>query len=430
MVNRTELENRIIPYKMLLEATSTMLELTDRILSDTAMPSLIVGLQCLKAVLTDCIEKAGEGLPIVGYHFAFPSDFLFAYDCVPVCIEGISYMLAAILPEGGIHKYFDMINNYGHPFHTCSAQKGVMGMTLDNLIHFDAIITPTAPCDNTCASYPFFELKKKFPVIITDMPFQHDEESFEYCGKEIKRGLEEVGAIIGQEPDYNKMKEHIKLENSINKTKTDIFELKKAIPCPVENMSNALSAAAHIFMAGREEKATFYKSVLETSKQRLKAGVHHGGEERIRSIWPYMLTFFNLDLCEWLDRHLGMSILFDVFNYSFDEPIELNKGSDALFYGMGKKLMQYPMTRQSSQFYYPFLEECVRFAKEFSADCFIYTSSIACKQFGSIPFILKNLLQEEVGIPMLIIDLDVADPRITNLETVREKILTFTQTLL
>ena len=104
MVNKTELENRIVPYKMLLESTSTMLELADRILSDTAMPSLISGLKGLESTLQDVIERAGEGLPIVGYHFALPSEYLNAFDCVPICIESVSFMLAAMLPVGGIHK--------------------------------------------------------------------------------------------------------------------------------------------------------------------------------------------------------------------------------------------------------------------------------------------------------------------------------------
>jgi len=48
-------------------------------------------------------------------------------------------------------------------------------MTLDDLFKFDAIITPTAPCDNTYASYPFFSYYKKIPVIAPDLPFLKEE---------------------------------------------------------------------------------------------------------------------------------------------------------------------------------------------------------------------------------------------------------------
>ncbi len=429
MVNRKELENRLMPYKMLLKGTATMQELVERILPDNAVPSLNLAFKGLIAHYEDCLEKAGEGLPIVGHHFSFPTEYLYAFDCVPVCIESVSFMLSALLPRT-VEKYFDIINHYGHPMHSCSAQKAVMGMSLDNLTNFDAIITATSPCQNTVANYPFFQLIKKYPLIIADMPFIQNEESFNYFGSEIQSSLEKLGKIIGQVPDYSRLKKHLELENKTNKTMLEIFELKKAIPCPVDNIFNGMSSAAQIFLSGRQEKADFYEGVLEVSKKRLKEGAHHGGEEKVRSIWPYMLVYFSLELCEWLDRHLGMSVLFDVFNYVFTENVRIDKGSDVMFHDMARKAMTVPMVKQSSDFYYNFIEEMVQYAKDFSADCFIYTSSIACKQFGSVPQLLKEALKEEVGIPMLMIDIDVADTRITNLEAIKEKIKQFTQTLL
>ena len=95
MVNREQLENRLLPYKLLLEATTTMVELADQILSDTAIPSLIFGLRGLEATLLDYLEKAGDGWPIVGHHFSLPSEFLHAFECIPVCIEVISIPYAA-----------------------------------------------------------------------------------------------------------------------------------------------------------------------------------------------------------------------------------------------------------------------------------------------------------------------------------------------
>ena len=97
---------------------------------------------------------------------------------------------------------------------------------------------------------------------------------------------------------------------------------------------------------------------------------------------------------------------------------------------MAKKGMAWPMVKQSTEFYYTFIEDCVRMAKEFSADCFIFTQSIACKQFGSVPTLLKSALMDEAGIPMLIIEFDVGDARMTSLKAMKEKISMFAQTLL
>ncbi|TKJ25494.1 MAG: hypothetical protein CEE42_07245 [Promethearchaeota archaeon Loki_b31] len=429
MVNQSKLENRIIPYKMLNQAVSTTYELVEKILPEDGMPALRLGLKYINTIMTDFIKKAGEGLPIIGYHFAFPADYLYGFDCVPVCIEAVSYFISALLPDGS-EPYYDLITNWGHPFHTCTSQKGTMGMTLDDLFKFDAIITPTAPCDNTYASYPFFRYHKNIPLITPDLPFLKEEKSYIYYGEQLRLSLEELGKVIGQEINYNKMKKHIELENESNKTQLEIFELKKAIPCPVENMFNAISAAATTFMSGREEKLEFYRDMLQIAKLRYNNKAHHGTEEKIRSIWPYMIIFFDLSLGEWLDRELGMSILFDIFNYNFSDPINTKSDLDTLFYGMAKKGMELPMIKQSTEFFYPFIDDCVRLAKEFSADCFIFTSHLGCKQFGSVPQILREALRDEVGIPMLIIDVDVGDKRMTSEKIFKDKITMFAQTLL
>jgi benzoyl-CoA reductase/2-hydroxyglutaryl-CoA dehydratase subunit BcrC/BadD/HgdB len=414
---------------MLYEAINGTQELVEGILPDNGIPSLRMGLKHIRSVMNDFIKRSEEGLPIIGHHFAFPTEFLYAFDCVPVCIESTSYLLSALLPDGS-EPYYDLITNWGHPFHTCSSQKGVLGMTLDDLFQFDAIITPTAPCDNTAASYPFFQYHKKIPVITPDLPFLKEEKSYSYHGNQIKLGLEELGKVIGQEPDYEKLKKAIDIENKVTKTQLEIFELKKATPCPVENMFNAMAAAAAIYLSGCPEKIKFYDEMLNIAKNRYKLKEHHAGEEKIRSIWPYMIIFFDLSLCEWLDREIGMSILFDIFNYNFADPINTNSTMEDLLYGMGKKTMEAPMIKQSAEFYYPFIDQCVQLAKDFSADCYVFTSHLGCKQFGSVPQILREALRDEVGIPMLLIDLDVGDKRMTSEKIIKDKIKLFAQTLL
>ena len=429
-MNREQLENRVIPYKILLEALDNTRDLVDTIFPDGALPSFNIGLKYLVETLEKYVEKAGDGLPIVGHHFAFQGEFLECFDVVPVCIEGTSYILSALLPEG-VEEYYDIIENWGHPFHTCSSQKGVMGMTLDDLFDFDAIITPTAPCDNTYASYPFFKHQKNVPLVLPDLPFKHEEKSYHYYGQQIKKGLLDLGDLIGQKPNWDKMKRSIELDDEIKEIELDLFELKKAVPNPVDNLFNAMSAGVSVFMAGTQEKLNFYQESLEHAKSNYRRKRHHGGgEEKIRSIWPYMLIFFDLSLCEWLDREIGMSVIFDIFNYNFTDPIDTRSDLNTLFYGMAKKGMEFPMMKQSTDFYYSFLDDCVRLAKEYSADCFIFTAHIGCKQFGSVGQLLREALRDEVGIPLMIIDLDVGDQRMTSLKIVKDKINMFAQTLL
>ena len=92
--------------------------------------------------------------------------------------------------------------------------------------------------------------------------------------------------------------------------------------------------------------------------------------------------------------------------------------------------MNYPMIKESTEFFDPFIEDFINVTKEFNADCAIFTSHLGCKQFGSIPQILREALRDELGIPMLIIDVDVGDKRFNSIKIIREKVEMFTKTLL
>jgi hypothetical protein len=65
MINGIDSENRLIPVKMLKEAFNGTRELANRILPDHTIPSLKIGSRILEDALSDLIEGAREGLPII-----------------------------------------------------------------------------------------------------------------------------------------------------------------------------------------------------------------------------------------------------------------------------------------------------------------------------------------------------------------------------
>ena len=74
MVNKIELENRIIPFKILLEALETTYGLITNILPPDEVPELEIGVRHIKKIVSEMIEGAMEGLQIVGHHFAFQTE--------------------------------------------------------------------------------------------------------------------------------------------------------------------------------------------------------------------------------------------------------------------------------------------------------------------------------------------------------------------
>nr|MDO8085821.1 2-hydroxyacyl-CoA dehydratase family protein [Candidatus Sigynarchaeum springense] len=421
----------IKPIEILHEGVTNTWELVDGAIPKHEMPLFRSFLKALKSSLEDIMTKARKGLPLIGTHFAFPSELFFAYDCAPLCFEAISYLPSALFTEGA-EPFYDLANNFGHPYHTCSAQKGVIGMALkDNFFDVDAIAVPTAPCDNTMASYSFFSEVKKVPTVVADMPTYHDKRGYDYFATELKNMVKKVGAIIGQEPNFEGMRKAVGHSSKAIEYLAEINDLRAAVPCPTESMLNPLGSCAQNFFAGRAEKENFYRDVRDVAKERVKK--HEGPpgvDEKIRAFFPYMSVFFDVSLCEWMDREIGMVNVSDLFNYFFFDPIPPTASVDEIFNGLARQSMEYPMTRQSEGFVDYFLEDSVFLAKKFKADCAIFSVHIGCKQSVSVVQMIRETLRDEVGIPMLTLELDIGDKRMTPAETIKKKIEEFSKTLL
>lgn len=424
-------KKNIKPLYVLQECGETMLGLVEGAIPKQELQVLRAYFRGLNSVVAKDIDMINNGSPVLGTHFAFPSELFYCFDCVPLCFETLSYLTSAVLSEGS-EPFYDIANTFGHPFHTCSSQKGVMGMTLKNdFFDTDIIAIPSSPCDNTVASYQFFSEYKKIPMIVADMPYYHDERGYRYYANQLKSMVEKIGNALNQKPDYERFRKAIGFSSEAIKYQAEINDLRAFIPCPIESMINPMGSCVQNFFAGRQEKTQFYRDIVEIARDRVKRKIKGGGvEEKIRSYWPYMSIFFSIEFCEWMDRHLKMSVVSDMFNHFFFEPIDKNADLDDLFYGLAKQSMEYPMVRQSATFADNFLDDTVFLAKKFNVDCAVFTAHIGCKQSLSVIQLIREVLREQLGIPMLTIELDIGDKRFTSIDTIKRKVGEFTETLL
>jgi benzoyl-CoA reductase/2-hydroxyglutaryl-CoA dehydratase subunit BcrC/BadD/HgdB len=420
---------------MLYEAVSTTKDLVEGGPEKHELLVLKAFLKHLKTAIGRHIEMADNGAPVVGTHFAYPLDLYCSYNVVPIVFEVVNYTLAALLPEG-IEGFYDISDSWGHPYHTCSSQKGILGMTIDDLFDFDVLATPTAPCDNSIGTYPVIkkfnekQAGKTVPLLMSDMPVYRDDRSYEYFGQELFKFWNDLGKTIGQKTDENRLIEAINLNNQCLSYIDEINELKKLKPCPIESLLNPCMTGVMAYLGGQQERVDFCKEVLEIAKKRAKNGERaHPGEEKFRTVWPNMSVFFDLAICEWFDRELNMSILFDIFTYLFFDPIDTSQSLEKIFEGLARQSMEFPMVRQSYNVD-SLMDDFIYLTREYDADCAIFTSHLGCKQFHSLVQLLREALRDEVGIPMLTVELDVGDARFTSIQTIKKEVENFVNTLM
>jgi len=71
----------------------------------------------------------------------------------------------------------------------------------------------------------------------------------------------------------------------------------------------------------------------------------------------------------------------------------------------------------------------LREAEEYKADGAIYWAHIGCRQTCATMRIIKDALMEQLGIPTLIMDCDLADPTYVSGEQIKDKLEEFFELL-
>jgi len=101
--------------------------------------------------------------------------------------------------------------------------------------------------------------------------------------------------------------------------------------------------------------------------------------------------------------------------------------------GLAREALNFPMIRQMQA---PadapgsWIEDMVFLAKKCRVDCCIFFANPACKRAGGAYRLLSDRIKEEVGVPVLKIEVDAWDKRITPIEDVKEKIENFLEAVI
>ena len=74
-------------------------------------------------------------------------------------------------------------------------------------------------------------------------------------------------------------------------------------------------------------------------------------------------------------------------------------------------------------------EQIIELVKEFSADGFVMHSNRSCKPYSLVQEIIRKRVMQETGVPGLVVEADMADPRAFAEEPIRNRVQAYLETL-
>jgi benzoyl-CoA reductase/2-hydroxyglutaryl-CoA dehydratase subunit BcrC/BadD/HgdB len=351
-------------------------------------------------------------------HFSFAPEMVYAMDCLSFVPEELTFLmpteyLCALVDEG---RGMDM------PDHLCGFLGGVLAPVLaGRLPKPKAILHCNQPCDNSVAWGTV--LAESFPgteMFILDNPYGDNEEAVRFAAEQLREGFKYLERMTGKRLDLDRFREVMSNSAKAYRLMYEINEYKKAIPCPIPASNiNRASGVALCALTGTEKLLTWLEKHLADAKQRYEKGVGGSHKEKMRLVWNFSWPTFDYGVYDWMEQTFGAIAVVHHATETFHRPpdIDYNKASfEELLRCLAVRNNNQMMGRQGRGHLRTFVNDTVKWCKEFKADACIFAGHWQCQANWASAQLIKEKLMEELDIPMLVMVVDMLDPRVVSAE--------------
>ena len=267
-----------------------------------------------------------------------------------------------------------------------------------------------------------------------DIPFMRDPsdqprpEDVTYVVRQLEEVIEACERITGTRLNYAKLKEIVGRSGETGEMWSRIKGLTKNIPSPFDAYFDSVTMMAPLYcLRGSEEGVRFFETALKEMEEKARMGMGPLPEERFRFViegpppWPYLRTFRDL-FAKWgavavASTYSTVGGLWEFgFKHDANRPLE----------SIAAHMLQWNLTNRNFLQRY---EQIRRYVQEWSADALVIHSVKSCRLFSAGQGDMREYFTKELGIPTLLIESDIEDPRYFSEAQMKNRIDAFFESL-
>ena len=296
-----------------------------------------------------------------------------------------------------------------------------MGLALEKVLPEPDLIfyTTPMPCDSAVALFDVLADMKRVPTYIANYEYRHHPKSVKNLTREFAELIEFLEKVTGNRLDTDRLKETIEISRQANNAMIEIHQLRKKVPCPLRTRDAFNSFGMRIAGDGMQDSLNFFRTQLKEVKDRVARGVGVLPEEKYRLVANGAYPFFAMDIVDWFQEEFGAIFVADFFNLTAWH--ELEKIEDPLEFMAQKSLYFFGL----ETLYGPTENTIDRVAEEigsYQVDGSVYFTHFGCKQACGLQKIYRDKILERLGLPTVVIDMDISDPKIVSVDQMKNRI--------
>jgi benzoyl-CoA reductase subunit B len=267
------------------------------------------------------------------------------------------------------------------------------------------------------------------PLYVIDVPFIRSggepcPEDIDYVVSQLKEVIGICEKMSGRKLDYDELREKLAFAREMERSWLEIKELTKNIPSPYDDYFDCITLMGPmVAFRGTREGVEFFHTAKKEFEERVRLKIGPLPEERFRIVvesappYPYFRAFRDL-FSKWGACAVGAT-------YTTPQPPDFLHDPERPL----ESLAEYPMrifTNRGLLQRYDLLEQYLR---ERSADALIIHSVKSCRLFSVGHGDMRNYFSTKLGIPTLMLESDLEDPRYFSEAQMRNRVDAFFEVL-
>ncbi len=374
-----------------------------------------------------------EGKLVVWTASTFPVEILLAMDMIPVWPENYASICAA---RRASVPMCELAERKGFSKDLCSYARCVIGSLFNGksapetgIPKPDILVASTSACDTHLKWFQIASRIFKKPLLLLDVPYNAEgssseslpEHHIQYYVSQLKGLVNLLEKHSGNHLRAGNLRKVIKLSSRTSKLWLEIQNCRRNTPAPM-GAREAFSAVYFLLcIPGTEEAVSFYERLLGELAQRVEERIGVVDNERYRLIWDNLPLWFDLHLFRNLEAS-GAVVVAETFSHIWLGRLDPSSPFESLARKYLPNMANSAIKRR--------IELIVRLINDFQANGVILPTNWGCRMMTIGETLVKRRIQEETGIPSLILDVDSTDWRNYDEYRVKTKLETYLRTLL
>jgi len=329
--------------------------------------------------------------------YAFPMEILAAFDVVPFDFELTSGLAGAL---NQATPAMEEAEGRGFSLDVCSFHRTALGASyLDAFPEPDILVTASYYCDGKAKTNEILGALHGRKALLLQVPAAVSQDSVQYVEKQLREIAAKIGEAVGQRLDEDRLKQAVRTSNRARQSHLAMLELLKHRPAPWGGFDLIAYSINSLMFAGTQTKETLNDAFRAELQQKIQSGELEPESHRI--YWFAWVPTYRSNLFDLLEKN-GIAVpLCETFRIHSEE-IDENEPFESL----ALRCLTNPFVGAGSRR----TEGLDRIVEDYALDGALLFATPACRHAKTAYPLLKDAVAE-LGLPFLVLDMDIGDPR-------------------